>query len=84
MMLRIEQSYYYYGNLRGWIQCKKSKCAECIANKPVPLVKPPPATINSTRPFQRIVVDYTEIGHTDVLTGAISARIVPQVTPPNF
>ena len=70
MLLRIEAAYYYHGNLRKWITERKGRCGHCNSKIMPKLSKPPPATISSSRPYQRIVIDHSSIGHTDVLTGA--------------
>jgi hypothetical protein len=70
MMLCIQQAYYYCGNLQKWIADRNGRCGHCNSKVTPKLSKPPPATILSTCPFQRIVIDHSSIRHVDVLTGA--------------
>jgi hypothetical protein len=72
-MLRIERAYYYYGDLHAWAKAKKLQCAHC-QNKLVPkFAKPPPATITSKRPNERVTIDHTEVGHVCKMTSATYA-----------
>jgi hypothetical protein len=66
----IKQAYYYYGDLRAWLVARKLKCPHCQSLVLPSLAKPPPATISSARPYYRVVIDHTAVGHTDALTGA--------------
>ena len=70
MELRIKQAYYYYGDLRAWLVARKLKCSHCQSLVVPSLAKPPPATLSSKRPYYWMVLDHTEVGHTDALTGA--------------
>jgi hypothetical protein len=74
MMLRIQQVYYYCGNLQKWIVDRKGRCDHCNSKVMPKLSNLPPATISSTRPFERVLVDHSAISHVDVLMGATKVQ----------
>ena len=72
-MLRIEQAYYYYGDLHAWAKAKKLQCAHCQSKLVPKFPKPPPATITSKRAYERVTIDHTDVGQADAMTGATYA-----------
>lgn len=73
LQLRIQKHYYFCGNLAKWIAERRKKCKLCWDEKFAPKVmlkKAPPATIVSTRPYERVLMDHSQLPFTDRATGA--------------
>ena len=68
----LRQTYYCDSGtgLRTWLEAKIKGCKHCQQKRGPPLRKAPPVAIESSRPYQRIVIDHTAVGATDVQTGA--------------
>ena len=74
--LRFQQSYWFEGNLRKWTMAQQRKCRVCYDKHPQVFTRPPPAVISSTRPYERIIMDHTSMGVTDIENGATYAIFV--------
>jgi len=70
--LTLRQTYYCDSGtgLRTWLETKIKGCQPCQQKRGPPPRKAPPVGIKSTRPYERILLDHSSVGATDVMTGA--------------